>query len=633
MRYILFLALFYFSHFVNAQKVDFSVLSIPNNLKENANSVIRNQQIDIVIDSKRSITFKTRKIVTVFNSKGINNIDAREYYSKSERIVSIEATIYNSYGVEIKKIRRKDFKDQSVADGFSLLTDKRFLALDYTPTEYPFTIDYECETETYNSAGIATWYPIDDYLESVQKSEITIHYPSNLGFKYKEFNLKETTISKSDKPNTITYTAENLIAEKPEEGAPSLSKIFPKVKFALDNFYYEGYEGTCKSWEEYGAWMYNSMLKDTEEITEETKAKLKTLVGNETDPIKKAKIIYKYVQDKTRYVSVQLGIGGWKPMLAKDVDRLGYGDCKALSNYTRVLLKNVGVDSYYTEIYGDRSITDFDKDFVSIEGNHIVLALPNNDKFIFLECTSQSTPFGYQGTFTDDRYALLIKPDKGEIVKTNGYAEKESSQISNGSFSIDENGDLNAKVSIKTRGIQYERRYNLESESKEHIDEHYKDYFSWINNLKLDKIKFCNDKDTVDFTEDISFSASGYGSFSGTAMMFPLNVFNQNYAIPQRYRNRKHSFEVSRGYYDQDTVEVAIPNGFVIDAKPDTVEILEKFGTYKMEVSEVSSNKLIYKRFLIINKGLYDKSEYENYRLFREKIARADNSKIVIIKK
>ena len=58
---------------------------------------------------------------------------------------------------------------------------------------------------------------------------------------------------------------------------------------------------------------------------------------NETDPIEKAKIVYKYMQEKTRYISVQVGIGGFKPMLAKDVDRLGYGDCKALSNYTKAL--------------------------------------------------------------------------------------------------------------------------------------------------------------------------------------------------------------------------------------------------------------------------------------------------------
>ena len=71
-------------------------------------------------------------------------------------------------------------------------------------------------------------------------------------------------------------------------------------------------------------------------------------------------------------------------MLAKDVDRLGYGDCKALSNYTRVLLDKVGVKSFYTVIYGDSNRKDVDKDFVSYQGNHAILTIPHNDKNYFL---------------------------------------------------------------------------------------------------------------------------------------------------------------------------------------------------------------------------------------------------------
>ncbi len=38
------------------------------------------------------------------------------------------------------------------------------------------------------------------------------------------------------------------------------------------------------------------------------------------------------MQGKTHYISIQVGIGGYQPFLASDVDRLNYGDCKALVN-------------------------------------------------------------------------------------------------------------------------------------------------------------------------------------------------------------------------------------------------------------------------------------------------------------
>ena len=51
------------------------------------------------------------------------------------------------------------------------------------------------------------------------------------------------------------------------------------------------------------------------------------------------------------------------------------------------------------------------------------------DNYVFLECTSQDDPFGYQANFTDDRDVLVIKPEGGEIIRTKNYENKDNSQI------------------------------------------------------------------------------------------------------------------------------------------------------------------------------------------------------------
>ena len=63
-------------------------------------------------------------------------------------------------------------------------------------------------------------------------------------------------------------------------------------------------------------------------------------MNNDTDKIS---ALYKYMQDKVRYVSVQVGIGGWQPIEAETVDRLSCGDCKALANYMESLLDVAGI--------------------------------------------------------------------------------------------------------------------------------------------------------------------------------------------------------------------------------------------------------------------------------------------------
>ena len=86
MRYNYFLPIFILLfNIIIAQNTDYSSLLIPENLKENANSIIRNQTITINIISQKSMIVKTSKVITVLNSKGVSNVDAREYYSRSEK--------------------------------------------------------------------------------------------------------------------------------------------------------------------------------------------------------------------------------------------------------------------------------------------------------------------------------------------------------------------------------------------------------------------------------------------------------------------------------------------------------------------------------------------------------------------
>ena len=632
MRFLQFFLLLLIPAALFSQDISYAVSKIPSELQENANAVVRLNQKQIKIVSRRSMLITTKSVVTILNEKGLRHMDASEYFDKSTKVKSIEALILNESGQEIKKIKRKDFKESSVSEG-SIITDNKLLYLDYTPIMYPFTMVYQSEVETSNTAFIPAWYPISGVYLSVEKSVFSISYLPELGFKYKAFNFEGySNISKQEGSNEITFTANNIQPIKHEDYSPSYRSYMPHVLFGLTSFNLEGVEGTASDWKSFGAWMYGSLLKDTDEVSVETQNKIKALVGNEKDPLKITKMVYKYVQDKTRYISIQLGIGGWKPMLAKDVDRLGYGDCKALSNYTRALLNTVGVPSYYTVIYGDTQRRDLHEDFVSMQGNHVILAVPIENKMYWLECTSQVNPFGFQGDFTDNRNALIVKPDGGEILKTHEYLSDESSKISMGNYSVNEHGAISGMITIKSKGIRYDEKYLNENKSVEDLDKYYKDYFRHINNLKLKKISLHNDKDNVEFSEELMVEATEYAKSNAGKLMFALNAYNPKTGMPQRYRTRNNPFEVERGSYDYDEVLINLPLGFAVEAKPDNLEVKDVFGYYKAEYVLVNENQILYKRTFKANAGYYDKKEYENFRKFNEQIAKNDNAKIVLIK-
>ncbi len=618
-----------------AQKNKYQALLLDKHLTNNANAVVRLDEMKINVSASNKMTYTVRQIITVLKKEGDRFAVKRVGYDKEHKIKAINLYIYNQLGGEVDHIKKKDFKDVSAVDGFSLYTDNRLLYHRYTPTSYPYTIDFEYSVESSDTGFFPPWNFLSGYKASVEKSHYSIAYANEvLKPEIKEFNLDRIEITKSDVPGKITYEAENIEAIKSESLGPAFREIVPRLKVRLKKFNLKGEEANVSDWKEMGVWMNNALLKGQDVLEPATIAKVKGLVAGVKDPLEKAKIIYKYVQDNTRYVSVQVGIGGWKPISAIDVDRVKYGDCKGLSNYTYALLKAVDVHSYYTVIHAGATKVDFDEDFAALQGNHAILAIPYNDQYYWIDCTSQVHPFGFVGDFTDDRNALVVKPEGGEIIHTVAYVNEQNHQLTKVNYALEATGGISGNVRVVTRGIQYDDHFALEKDVNDDVIKHYKSYWSNINNLKIDKYNFKNDRDKVVFTEEVGLSASNYASISGNRILFIINAFNNNNFVPNRYRNRKLPFKIARGYLDEDEFVVQLPDGYKIEAIPKAMEVASEFGSYKVsfEVNE-AENSILYKRNLLVKKGLYPKEKYAAYRDFRKTVARADDLQVVLVKK
>jgi hypothetical protein len=420
------------------------------------------------------------------------------------------------------------------------------------------------------------------------------------------------------------------MAIKPEANS-DYSKEFPMVKMYLKKASLEGYELNMNSWNEFGKMYYDYFIKDNSTISEKTKLKLDNIISANDSKLDKIKKIYKYVQDNTRYVSVQVGVGGWKPMEVSDVEKYGYGDCKALSNFTRSLLKAYGIDSYFTVIYGGDK-KKFDEEIISMQGNHAILSVPNEDNYIFLECTSQTNPFSYLSDFTSNRNALIIKPTGSEIVKTSEYKTENNTQFTTSKVTVLENGSITGNAEIISKNIQYKNVSHLETKSLKEQMDYYKNHFDHLNNFEISNLKLNNDREHFSFAETFSFKAENYYEKSLNSIIFPLNVLNRFTTIPSKYRNKKFSFEIEYGFTDADEIEITLPANFSITQLPEKISLKDKFGEYTASVT-FEKNKLIYKRKLIINEGIYAKEDYETYRKFYEQISKSDNIKIIIDQK
>lgn len=617
-----------------SQNPSFSAFTIEPSLTENANAVIRQNSVEVEVADIDKLIIRRKTVVTVLNEHGESYVPAYDFYDENSKIKHQRAYVYDQLGEEIDKFRQKDFRDRSRVGSNDLYTDNRVSYLDYTPRNYPYTIAYESEVEKESTLLLPDWRPVSRYYMSVEKSSYKLLNPEHYPLRFQERHLDSLDITRKNNDFELEYHLKDLPAYKFEVLSPVFAEFLPQVEVSLGKFSLMGVEGEAANWQEFGKWQYENFLSGHDEIPAVTQSKIAELTAEATTIREKARLIYNYVQENTRYISVQLGIGGWEPMPASEVDRLGYGDCKALVNYTRALLKTQNIPSNYAVVSSGEEQEGLDKNFASMQGNHVILNIPQEEKDIWLECTSQTAPFDYLGDFTDNRNVLLVKPEGGEIVKTPEYVAAENSIETSCKITMDAEGSYTAEVERQNHGVPYGNMYPLMRQKEDIQNMYYKEEWGHLHNLQIDEIKFENNRDAQNFTERLKLSGRKLASPAGKRLLLSLNFFHPDIYHLQKDEDRKRPFEILRGQTREDVFNYILPTGFEIEALPESAEVETEFGKFSLQVEHkvtegVAEIKVI--RKYVLNRGRWSAASFEDFRQFMNKINLSCNQKAVLV--
>ncbi|MDB5140012.1 MAG: hypothetical protein JWR12_1928 [Mucilaginibacter sp.] len=614
---------------------NYDVSLIPKELLPYAKAVIRDDEENIEVKDLDNTIYHVKKVITVLNKNGDEEAHIVIEHDKSNIIKNIKGSVINAFGKQIGKFSESDFDDENAGHNFSLFEDVRVKHYLPSITEYPYTIAYEYETRSKQSLNFDEWEPSPHTGVAVEKSSFTFSCKPDFNIRYKETNLPHKVSISTNAAGLKTYSwqADNLKAFKDEPYSPYVGNYLSSVKIAPEKFTYYGISGSFTNWKELGKWQYDKLVANRQELPQETIAHIKEMTKDIPDPKLKAKKIYEYMQGKTHYISVQVGIGGYQPFLASDVDQQNYGDCKALVNYTQALLKAVNIDSYYCVVAsGDDYKVSMLNDFASMsQGNHIILCLPFKNDTTWADCTSQTIPFGYLGAFTDDRTVLACTPEGGKLLHTPKYTTQSNLKNRKAEFVIDNNGQLSGSMATIFKGTYYEFRDVLINETQ---TDQYKilQKIYPINNLEIEKFNLKQDKSfDPATTENIQFHARDYASLTDGKFYFMLNPVNGLAEAPRQVRNRLNNVYINRGHTDEDEINYTIPAGYHLEKVPLNISIDKPFGKFTATMS-LNGNKLTYKRKLQLIDGTYDKDTYGDVVDFYQAVVDADEYSVVLIK-
>jgi hypothetical protein len=613
---------------------EYGVRHIDESLMTNANVVIRKNHVGVkILDAARyRIDYQT--IITVLNENGKGSDVMVIPYDSHSTPGFRSGEIYDAQGQLIRKIKNSDLKDYSAIQGISLYEDNRVKVYEPRLNTYPYTVKYEYSI-SYNNRGIFyadRFSPYSSYNCGVEDAVFMVEYPRTMTIKTKQVNTSvQPELEEKSNTRMATWRFKKLPPIAHEYLNPGYQEIAPIVMLTQEQFVFDGYTGKTNSWADLGKWVWE-MNKDRDRLPQHRIAQLQQMVKDLPDDLSKVKAVYEFLQSSTRYVNVAVGIGGFQPVSAMDVDKNNYGDCKALSNYMVAMLKAIGIPSHYTLVYsGLGDYRHVDPDFPASQFNHAIVCVPLLGDTLWLECTSQILPFAYLHDHIDNRHVLIISSQGGQLVRTPAYAPAKNTWATHVDLKLEPTGHARAMINMKRGGIYFgdylQQVRAAPDDQKKWLYQSFRFPNYTINNFNLS-----NEMDVNPFTKiDLDINLRSYATVSGERMTIPLAQLLTRNSNPTRMRNRRQPFEILFSKVISDTLHVELPAGYILETGFNDVHIESEFGSYRASF-ELQGTRGRFIRIQEVTPGIFDPEKYQEYYTYCQNIVRADGGTIVLRK-
>lgn len=611
--------------------------TLPDALRENAHSVIRRQETQFIVRSPGEATKRVRRVVTVLDEQGDDRAVMVAGYDKLSAIDEFTGALYDAGGTLIRKLKKADIADQSSQSASGFFDDQRYRSASFPRQPgYPYTVEFVLETTEKNLMFYPTWAPQDDEHLSVEQATFTVQMPKGLTLRHKALNIP-TPVAVSTTPDgrqSFTWTLTNRPAVVLEPLSPPARELLPIVYTAPSTFDVQRYSGNLSTWRDLGKF-YHTLNAGRDQLPEAVQQQVRELVKNEPTTAGKVTKIYRHLQDQTRYVSVQLGIGGWQTIDAESVAKSHYGDCKALTNYAKAMLAVAGVPAYPVLVRAGDDEPDALIDFPSFQFNHVVLCVPNGRDTTFLECTNNLVPPGYVGDFTGNRHALLVLPDGGRIIQMPVYQPADNRQQRQIQVTVGNDGTATASIRTQYTGLQHDTYAQAMHALSRDEQRNWIVKRLSIPSFELNTFGYNEQAGALPaVTETLALTARQWAKTGGSRLFLPLNLLSAQTTVPPTLSTPRRApvvMSTNYDYEDTDTVVYQVPDGYAPEFKIEPALIESVFGRYSAQVV-VDGKKVTYMRRMSMHGGRYPASAYTDWVAFRRKVARADRVQLVFVK-
>ncbi len=235
-----------------------------------------------------------------------------------------------------------------------------------------------------------------------RRSRYIVDVPANLHLDLKETNVHGSRPEVRDGRRIMTWAAADVPKLESEPFAIAPDTVEETIEFSLP-----------RHWSDIGRF-YDSLAADRYAIDTTLGARIADVVKDARTREDTLRALHRWVAQDFRYVSLSLGRGGYQPRTPASVIETRYGDCKDKATLFVAAARHLGFHAWPVLLSASGSA---DSTMPSVEQfDHAIAAVewPGHVPYLYLDLTSELTPFGELPPDEQNGFALVVK-DRSHI--------------------------------------------------------------------------------------------------------------------------------------------------------------------------------------------------------------------------
>ena len=400
-------------------------------------------------------------------------------------------------------------------------------------------------------------------------------------------------------------------------------------------------------WARIGDW-YQGLASPSTESHQDVAAAARELVPQGAELTAKLEGVAAFMQQKIRYVGIEIGIGGLRPHSAEDVFRNRYGDCKDKATLLISMLDALGVRATWVLVDTHRGFVD--PGAPSISGNHAIAAIElpkgysdpamqaivlakNGRRYLIFDPTNEYVPIGSLPEYLQGGYGTLVLGSDSQVIELPVLAPAHNVFDRTAHFTLAADGQLAGKVVESSFGASSdeERRYltmSSEKEQHEQLEERlHRDLSSFtVADQSAQNIRKLDQPLTLSY----ALTAPQYAKTAGSLLLVRPRVLG---SVAEPFESRPRQYPVSfhaEGTWKEE-VDIDLPAGYAVDELPQATTLDTPFATYHSSFAQ-KSGKLEYTREYVLKAMSLPAEDYAQLRSFEQAVL-ADEQQSAVLKR